>query len=270
MHMAALRTPTFFVAILTLFVVPLAHAQTTALVLNSEPGDYIGGGIDQTFTEEDGAFTARRNLPNVISISFDGGPHWWFLDFAAPMDVPLAVGVYDEATRFPFQSPTKPGLSVSGEGRGCNELTGQFEVLEVVYSPAGDVERFAATFEQHCEGMEPALTGSILINSTLPGPPQSAVRCRGAVATIHGLLGEVNALATSRASKALLRDFLTHAQAAIEQERPRLARQKVAFFSGYAVSLSTLPLRNRHRVRVPAANSLACGAANVLMNIPAR
>jgi hypothetical protein len=106
-----------------------AHAQTTALVLNSAPGDYIGGGMNQTFTESDGTFTATRNFDNGVSVFFNGGPHWWYLDFAAPMEEPLIVGFYDEATRFPFQSPTKPGLSVSGEGRGCNELTGRFEVL---------------------------------------------------------------------------------------------------------------------------------------------
>ena len=246
-----------------------AHAQTTALVLNSAPGDFIGGGLNQTFTESDGTFTAMRNFDNGVSIFFNGGPHWWYLYFAAPMDAPLIVGFFDEATRFPFQSPTKPGLDVSGEGRGCNELTGRFEVLEVVYGPTGDVERFAATFEQHCEGMEPALTGSILFNSTLQGPPMPPQRCHSSSATIAALDTEVSALATSRPSIMMLRHSLRGAQAAIDAGHPREARDHIAVFTDVAVQLSNLPLRNSNRIPVPDANSLVCGAANALMNIAA-
>ena len=35
---------------------------------------------------------------------------------------------------------------------------------------ATDIERFRATFEQHCEGMIPALTGEIRINATPTEP----------------------------------------------------------------------------------------------------
>jgi len=246
-----------------------AHAQTTALVLSSAPGDYIGGGINQTFTQSDGTFTATRNFDNGVSIFFNGGPHWWYVDFVAPMEVPLTVGFYDEATRFPFQSPTKPGLDVSGEGRGCNELTGRFEVLEVVYGLTGEVERFAATFEQHCEGMEPALTGSILFNSTLQGPPTPPLHCHSSSATIAALRAEVDALATSRMSITMLRHSLRGAQAAIDAGHPREARQHIAVFTDVAVTLSNLSLRNSNRIAVRDANSLACGAANALMNIAA-
>jgi len=139
----------------------------------------------------------------------------------------------------------------------------------VVYGPAGDVERFAATFEQHCEGMEPALTGSNLLNSTLPGLPPPTVRCRTSVATTAALLAEVNALGTSPASMNMLRLVLQDAQAAIDNGRPRQARQKIALFTEHAVTLSSLGPQNPNRIQAPAANSLACGGANVLMNIAA-
>jgi hypothetical protein len=148
-------------------------AQTTALQLTSQPGDFIGGGKNQTFTPAEGTFTARRNFDNGVDIFFNGGPHSWALSFAAPRNAALVPGVYDGATRFPFQSPTGPGMDVSGEGLGCNTLTGRFAVLEAVYSLSGEVDRFAATFEQHCEGRVPALLGWVLINSTLP-PPNGA------------------------------------------------------------------------------------------------
>lgn len=62
----------------------IAAGQTTSLQLKSQPGDFIGGGVDQTFTPADGTFTAFRNFNNGVAINFNGGPHWWYLNFAAP------------------------------------------------------------------------------------------------------------------------------------------------------------------------------------------
>ena len=93
---------------------------------------------------------------------------WWTLDFAAPFGTPLSVGRYEGATRFPFQSASQPGLDVSGEGRGCNTLLGLFDVKQVAYTPGGGIDSFWATFEQHCEGQLPALTGEIRYNADVP------------------------------------------------------------------------------------------------------
>lgn len=70
--------------------------------------------------------------------------------------------------RFPFQFFDQAGLSFSGNGRGCNRLTGRFDVLEAVYGLSGQVVSFAADFEQHCEGGTPALYGQIRYNSNVP------------------------------------------------------------------------------------------------------
>jgi hypothetical protein len=157
-------------------LVPAAQlsAQTTRLFLGSQPGDYIGGGIEQTYTEADGAFAARRNFSNGVSIAFNAPnfSHFWYVDFAAAGAVPLTVGIYEGAVRFPFQASNQPGLSVGGDGRGCNTLTGRFEVLEAVYGATGDVVSFAADFEQHCEGAPPALVGSVHFNADAPIAPR--------------------------------------------------------------------------------------------------
>jgi hypothetical protein len=140
----------------------------TSLVLDSEPGDYIGQGLDLTFGPGDGAFTVERNGESCVSVGFQGD-EWWSLDFCAPDGAPLVTGPYEGATRFPFQDPSEPGLDVSGAGRGCNQLTGRFDVLEAVFGPGSEVQSFAADFEQHCEGATPALFGRILFDAS--GPP---------------------------------------------------------------------------------------------------
>src|SRR5262249_27211050 len=136
----------------------------TLLTMVSQPGDYIGQGQSYSYTPQTGTFTANRNFDNGVSLYYSGGGHSWNLDFAAPNDATLTPGTYANATRWPFQASGVPGLNVSGDGRGSNTLTGTFTVTQALYAYDGTVLRFAATFEQHSEGMAPALTGTINYN----------------------------------------------------------------------------------------------------------
>lgn len=157
-----------------------------ALYLRADPGSYVGGGIGAETVlwrhGVEGIFSTQRNFDKGISVSFDDG-NFWSLEFAAPTYNPitntndgndLAIGFYDRATRFPFNSPTRPGLDFSGNGRGNNQLGGWFRVLDVGYSPNGDVERFAVDFRQFDESEDmigPSTYGSLRINSSIPVNP---------------------------------------------------------------------------------------------------
>jgi len=241
--------------------------QTTDLVLKSQPGDYIGGGVDREFSPENGTFTAARNSDNGVHVFFNGGERWWDLSFAAPYDGVLVPGVYQNAIRWPLQSPTGAGLSIWGEGRGCNTLFGRFEVLEASYSTTGEVERFAATFEQHCEGAPPMLLGSIMVNSTLPPPAQPPSRCVSTVATIADLDTEVNGLITDVVLVNELDGLLFSAQWNVGHKQPRIARSVIEQFVARLVQASNRAPANPHAIAAAMANTLTCGAANVLTNI---
>ena len=126
--------------------VPVA-AQTpleASLSFVSDQGDYIGAGQSRAFTLDTASFTSRSGQNGgyfgVTVFPFDGG--FWFLDIAAPQGAQLVPGAYEGAVRYPFQGPGQPGLSLSGDGRGCNTLTGRFDVLEVTFGPNGFIERF--------------------------------------------------------------------------------------------------------------------------------
>jgi hypothetical protein len=69
---------------------------------------------------------------------------WWFLDLAAPSGQVLAPGTYTGAPRNPFNSFAEPDLSVGGNGRGCNTLTGSFTISNVVFGPNGYVQTLDA------------------------------------------------------------------------------------------------------------------------------
>jgi hypothetical protein len=157
--------------ILACFALAISAASAeTSLVLISDSGDYIGAGQTQVYTESDGSFSATSIGGEVVSINFSTPTfsHFWFLNFGAPFGQDLAVGSYYGATRYPFQQFLEAGLDISGDGRGCNTLTGSFQVKQLVLGPGGTVASFWAVFEQHCEGNVPALRGSILFNADAP------------------------------------------------------------------------------------------------------
>ncbi len=138
------------------------------LTLTSEPGDYIGQGQSYVYKDADSAFKYSTNYDNGITVSITNSNTWWTLNLAAPGNAQIQPGVYEQAARFPFQPADKPGLDFSGNGRGCNTLTGKFKVSEVSYDTDGILTSLSATFEQHCEGNVAALYGTINYNLVPP------------------------------------------------------------------------------------------------------
>jgi hypothetical protein len=141
------------------------------VVLDSQTGDYIGGGINQTWDNSEGVFTASHNMSdNSIQISYNGGAqNNWTLVFSAPSNALLAAGTYSGAARYPFQLSSQPGLSITGDGRGCNTDSGSFTINQVTYDGSGHVLTFYADFTQVCDNDTGSLTGSIRYNA--PPPP---------------------------------------------------------------------------------------------------
>jgi hypothetical protein len=164
------------------YATPIAH-----LVLDSEPGDFIGLGLnfDITYTPDNSDFFSpqiRRtigpdNEPAELLFvlgTVTGGPDNTFalLFFGTDaLGIPIQPGFYADAERADFASPGHPGLDVSFQNRGCNTIAGSFVVHDVVFSDAAavatgsSIESFSASFEQHCEGSVPALFGTFSYNA---------------------------------------------------------------------------------------------------------
>jgi hypothetical protein len=85
----------------------------------------------------------------------------------------LEDGLYIGAQRFPFNSPTRPGLTISGDGRGDNQDSGWFDVLNIAYNPDGTLASLAVNFEQYdtTNSTGPGLYGSLRYNSNIPINP---------------------------------------------------------------------------------------------------
>lgn len=128
--------------------------------MSGDAGDYISGGRSYSYTPQTGARLGGGGAETYAWMSADHGDDWWDARFQAPTGQILLPGkTYTGATRWPFNSGNA-GLDVSGSGRGCNTLTGQFTVHEAAYDN-GILTGFRISFEQHCEGGTPALRGEL-------------------------------------------------------------------------------------------------------------
>lgn len=162
-------TPRLLAALACAACLAPAHAQASFHFV-SEPGDFIGKGATQTFSEPDSTFAFSGNSQQGVGVRIQagGGLGFWSLDFSSGDGQLLQPGTHLFAQRFPSNPSGVPGLSVTGAGSGCNTLTGRFHVSEIERDPSGNITKFAADFEQHCEGADPALFGSVRLNSTAP------------------------------------------------------------------------------------------------------
>ncbi|NDQ56372.1 MAG: hypothetical protein GZ088_04765 [Acidipila sp.] len=192
--MTRLRTA-LIIAALILGPCAMAASAQTFLTLHSQPGDYVGQGMNQTFTPADGIFTAQSTFNGGVEFSFRTPTfsQFWSLDFRPPIGQRLVKGEYEGAQRFAFHAPPKPGIDVSGDGRGCNIDTGRFLVSDVAFAEDGSVQRLAIDFEQHCEGAPPALFGSVRFNSSVPAVPRVSV---GDATALKGNVGTSDANVT--------------------------------------------------------------------------
>jgi hypothetical protein len=89
----------------------------------------------------------------------------WMLQFEPEEGGFLKVGKFANAAR--FFTKDRPGISISGPEYGCNEASGEFQVLEIEFL-GGKIHRLAIDFSQRCENQGPQLTGELRFNSTVP------------------------------------------------------------------------------------------------------
>ena len=151
--------------------ITLSHQSTPAsyISLDSDVGDYIGQG-QMWFMDRAVGFNtdATNTSPSELVLNYDGVDGYWSMHIQSPDDSPLAVGVYSEAQRWPFQPPGVAGFDFSGDGRGCNTSSSSFEILEIAYDAQGGLSQLSVDFVQNCESATNAvLRGQVRFNSSL-------------------------------------------------------------------------------------------------------
>lgn len=168
-------------------------AGKTFWTMHSQPGDWVGGGHDFDWSPENGAQLGIGGSETYAWASVDAGNDWYDAEFeAAPGGLLLPGTTYDNATRYPFNAGA--GISISGDGAGCNEDSGSFTVQDSAFTDSGQLKRLLLDFTQYCDGSSAALTGTISWNEPDPtAPPRDTsaphrVQGLSASATAAGLV----------------------------------------------------------------------------------
>lgn len=134
---------------------PPAHAPNHVR-LHSDPGDFLGGGAEYDYTQANAIIKASTS-DGVFTLSISGDENWDG-EFDMPAGMPLKVGTYP--ARYPALYADQASLDWSGRAGACNSTTGSFTIDTVEYSGVA-LSQIDLSFEQHCEGVSPALRGTI-------------------------------------------------------------------------------------------------------------
>src|SRR5580765_1717153 len=151
-----------------------ALAGQNILFYSSQPGDFIGQGLEVTITGAQANFSASSSRPSKAHVELRTIDTFqlYAIDLGSANSVRLVPGSYEDAQIAGlFQNPDHPGLAFTAENRSCTTVTGRFDLLEAVYDGFGGVISLAVNFEQHCNGAAPALFGKIRFNSDIPLTP---------------------------------------------------------------------------------------------------
>jgi hypothetical protein len=144
----------------------------TSVTMYSQSGDYIGQGIERLFLPSLGSVTVTGTA-SYLQVNVSGGTSGdaYTMTFGAPSGKKLKPRTYLRAQRAPFAATGHPGIDIYGDGRGCNEITGRFDVKDIAVNAAGRVTRLWIVYEQHCEGGPAALFGEVMYRVQRPASP---------------------------------------------------------------------------------------------------
>jgi hypothetical protein len=121
----------------------------------------------------------------VLVYTADGS--YWTLAFSSGFDgPPLAPGTYSSNAG----DTSGAWMGASADSRGCGTSASTFTIREVVFGPHQYLERFDASFEFHCEGLDPATRGDVrIVNPPAPAPLELGVAVgAGTVNDVTGLV----------------------------------------------------------------------------------
>ena len=92
----------------------------------------------------------------------DGFVDWFEVVLMSPLQEEIRPRIYPYAGNFPYQAAGYPGIRVAGLANGCATTSGIFEVMELKRAEDDRLLRYAARFEQHCEGYGPPMRGFVV------------------------------------------------------------------------------------------------------------
>ena len=143
-------------------VAPPEQVSHATLVFGGERGEWVSDGEDYRFDTADCGFLIDTWAPEEVSLTFCAPGGDWSVSLAVPHGQRFERRTYREVVRYPFHEGNESAFTLTGDGRGCNEIAGEFAVESVQYDgdePTGLV----VSFVQVCDGDDVALSGTLAV-----------------------------------------------------------------------------------------------------------
>ena len=151
---------------------------TASFMYNSQPNESIVHGGTATYTNSNALFQMSGSTDTwIVELWPSSGSGMWNISLSVPAGSQLVPGTYLWASTYPVAT-TVPGLAVSGNSTGCDNVSGAFRVLRATYDSSGFPTSIDATFVQHCEYEPAALTGEIIYTRPAPTTPKAKASAR--------------------------------------------------------------------------------------------
>lgn len=144
-------------------VIASTGVRSARLHLNGQKGEWVLDGQTRELVLGHDAIEVVSLEAGEISVVFADNGEDWHLSFATPSGASFEAGMATTARRYPFQEAHEGGIEITGDGRGCNEIEGSFEVTEASFDSNGLV-RLEISFEQQCDGQSTLLSGNLQID----------------------------------------------------------------------------------------------------------
>jgi hypothetical protein len=144
-------------------------AVKASIEISGPIGEYISEGHTRSFKTPHTKFVIDDSQPGTIIIDIGDLGDSWEVELAAPNGNRFEKTTYKNAERYGFAESGHAGISVSGPGRACNEVSGILTVQDVSFNSNGRLSKLFATVIQHCDKSQTAVKATIAIQA-MDGP----------------------------------------------------------------------------------------------------
>jgi len=149
--------------------VAAAPAATAATVFSytSQPGDPVGLGESQVYTEADATLSFSGDSRHAV-LRVERGSDSWYVSLGAPLEQKFEVRRFYDA-----ESPTRrtgraPYVHLDNNGRRCSELWGEIHVQQLRTDEEDRIVAFEATVLQRCGAASAPVLAAVIRHNVEP------------------------------------------------------------------------------------------------------
>jgi hypothetical protein len=136
---------------------------TGRIELNGSSGEFVTSGRKVVLSSLQTKIEMQQDGPGSVTFSVESGTTSWEVELSTPDGSPFSKRRYANAQRNGFADQGRPGLSISGGARSCNELNGSFVVTDVVYDSSNRLTKLSASAIQFCDDVRSPLNALLAV-----------------------------------------------------------------------------------------------------------